>query len=106
MTFTGFRLNGVDFKFDVIMYRCMHGSLLHWNISRDVQAGDQSDDPGCRYLRSAARGDIVVLLTNTKALGQRNFAVYGPNKLPIATHNTELLPSRPEDILLLHSLPI
>ena len=33
---------------------------------------------GCRHLRSAARGDLVVLRTDNKTYGPRSFAVAGP----------------------------
>ena len=45
---------------------------------------------GRRDLRSAARGDLVVLRANNKMYGPRSFAVAGPsvwNSLPIAARD-------------------
>jgi len=52
-----------------------------------------TDDLDSRHLRSTAHGDIVILRTNTKTLGQRSFAVKGPviwNGLPACMHKNDL----------------
>jgi len=68
-------------------------------------------NPGHSHLCSSAQGDIIVPQTNTKTLGQRNYAVNRPviwNRLPTSIRKpetvSELSSSRTEDILLPRSL--
>ena len=84
----------LDYKLCHFIYKCLHQSAPSYLSSVCIRVGKVEDR---RHLRSAARGDLVVLRTNNKTYGPRRFAVVGPsvwNSLPLTARDFDFtLPS-------------
>ena len=66
----------LDYKLCNFIYKCFHHSAPSYLSSVCIR---DCEIEGRRTLRSAARGDQVVLRTNNKTYGRRCFAVAGPS---------------------------
>ena len=79
----------VEFKLCVLVFNSLHNLAPNY-LSTMCQS--VAENPSCRYLRSAARGDLAVPLTRTTRYGPRSFAVAGPstwNSLPAPLRNCQ-----------------
>ena len=80
----------IRFKKCTLVHKCLHGLAPSYLID---MIGSVSKEPGRRHLRSAAHGDLVVPTSRTRTLGQRAFAISGPdswNNIPVALRETSL----------------
>ena len=76
----------LDYKLCNFIYKFLH----HDTPSYLSSVGEIE---GRRHLRSAARGDLLVLRTHNKTYGKRSFAVAGSsvwNSLPLAARDYDL----------------
>ena len=83
----------IQFKIGVLVYRCLHGNAPPY-LSEMLTAA--VDVTGRRSLRSATRGDLIILRTRTLRYGSRMFAVSGPafwNSLPLGLRDISLTES-------------
>ena len=83
----------IQFKIEVLVYRCFHGNAPSYLLEMLTAAADVS---GRRSLRSAARGDLVIPRIRTLEYGSRMFAVSGPsfwNSLPLGLQDISLTES-------------
>ena len=71
-------LQRLDYKLCNFIYKCLHRSASSYVLSVCTRVGEIE---GRSRLRSAARGDLVVLRTNNKMYRPRSFAVAGPSVL-------------------------
>ena len=72
----------VQFKFGLLVYKCLRGGAPPYLAEMLVQNSDVS---ALRSLRSTARGCLVIPRTKTVTIGPRSFATAGPtlwNSLP------------------------
>ena len=72
----------------VPLSKCLHGSAPSYLTELCILVATNT---GRRYLRSASRGDLLVLRTKAITYGPRSFAVSGPsvwNDLPSTLHAT------------------
>ena len=80
----------LDYKLCHFIYKCLHHGAPSYLSSVCIRVREIE---GCRHLRSATCGDLVVLRTNNKTYGPRSFAVAGPsvwNSLPLAARDFDL----------------